>query len=480
MHEPNARGPPASKTWYLKSQEYVRPAFNNWKQMAGFSEQRRANERHAFRLSKREDYMEMRKQKGHIWRYCKICSESKAHTEPTAIAHQHFSTLIDRCNADLDGFGMFECTNCKDNNHYAVQANRYPLLVTSSFLNAWRAPYQSGSDQYEGDLIHPDEICIPGGKIEDLHHAFKSEYAKFKRPVDVLLAAGLNNFKREEPDVIMAKIRAFKATVVNRRDGSTFAVCTLPFAPKLVDIRPKRKNQFWNLGPKTRRMFVLNELIKAENRMPAEFSKIVQPKKCQNAPRFHTWGLMSDKTATREHERPGSWFYRISGYRLNDWREPKIEAKLHFCDRVRLRAGKAVMSYFLSLYELTEQAQIEQDQPEYPTDTDNTEGSVTTESSESTSDIYSTTSSSSTGTSSSTSSKSSSIDSTSTSNSSSSDSSSTNNPASSTTSGSSGIEAGSLESLTLNVRCIEPERTNFTLIAYNKEEDTFTYVGPLH
>merc|ERR1712015_54792 len=463
MHEPNARGPPAMKTWYLKSEEYERPAFNNWKQMAGFSEQRRANERHAFRLSKREDYMEMREQKGHIWRYCKICSESKAHTEPTAIAHQHFSTLIDRCNADMDAFGLYKCNNCRDITHYAVTANRYPLLVTSSFLNAWRAPYQSGSDQYEGDLIHLDEICIPGGKIEDLHLAFKSEYAKFKRPVDVLLAAGLNNFRRGQPDAIMAKIRSFKATVINRRDGSTFAVCTLPFAPNLVDIRPKWKNQFWNLGEKTRRMFILNKLIKAENRMPAEFSKIVQPKKCQNAPRFHTWGLMSDKTATREHERPGSWFYRISGYRLSDWREPKIEAKLHFCDRVRLRAGKAVVSYFLSLYELTEQANMEREQLEYPTDTDNTEGSVTTESS---SDIYSTTSSSSIGSTSSSSkypsSDSTSSSSTSSSSTSSSGSSSSTDQATSITSGSSGIDAGSVKSLTITVKCVEPERTNFS------------------
>ena len=57
---------------------------------------------------------------------------------------------------------------------------------------------------------------------------------------------------------------------------------------------------------------------------------------------------------------------------------------------------KAVLNYFLSLYELTEQANMEREQLEYPTDTDNTEGSVATESSESTSDIYSTTSSSST------------------------------------------------------------------------------------
>ena len=292
----------------------------------------------------------------------------------------------------------------------------------------------------------------------------------------MLLAAGLNNFRREEPDAIMAKIRAFKATVINRRDGSTFAVCTLPFAPNLVDIRPKWKNQFWNLGEKSRKMFILNELIKAENRMPAEFSKIRQPKKCQNAPRFHTWGLMSSKEATREHERPGTWFYRISGYRLSDWKEPKIESKLHFSDRVRLRAGKAVQNYFLSLYGLTEQANLEKEQLEYPTDTDNPEGSVTTESS---SDIYSTTTSSSIGSTSS-SSKYPSSDSTSSSSTSSSGSSSSTDQATSITSGSSGIDAGSVESLTITVKCVEPERTNFSLIAYNREEDNFTYVGPLH
>merc|ERR1712015_512298 len=302
-YEPMAQGPSALNTWHLQSSEYKRPSFSNWKQMACASEQRWVNERHAFRLAKREDYMKMRTERGHIFRYCKTCSESKANEGPNAIAHQHFSTFMDRCCSKPDQFGMFSCVNCKDARHYAVLANRYPLLVTSSFLNAWRVPFQSGSDKYEGDLIHVDEICIPGGRIENLHHAFRSEYANFKRPIDVLLAAGLNNFKNDEPDVIMAKIKAFKETVINREDGSTFAVCTIPFAPHLVDLNLKANSQFWNLGPKTRKMFNLNEMIKAENRVPVEFGKLTNPKKCGNAPRFHTWGLKSNKTETREQER---------------------------------------------------------------------------------------------------------------------------------------------------------------------------------
>ena len=92
---------------------------------------------------------------------------------------------------------------------------------------------------YEGDPIHLDEIAIPGAKIEDLHQAFKAEYSNIRAPIDMILAAGLNNFQQEVNTVIMSKIRSFKQTVVRREDGSTFSVCTLPLAPRLTDIIPK-------------------------------------------------------------------------------------------------------------------------------------------------------------------------------------------------------------------------------------------------
>ena len=50
-------------------------------------------------------------------------------------------------------------------------------------------------------------------------------------PIDVLLAAGLNNFKTDTPDQIMEKIRAFKETVVRRADGSTFAILHTALRP---------------------------------------------------------------------------------------------------------------------------------------------------------------------------------------------------------------------------------------------------------
>ena len=156
---------------------------------------------------KRHEYKEIRQERGHIYRYCRTCTESKANDDRGTVAHLHYSTLQDRCASMPDFYGQFHCKNCQDKRHYVVQANRYPLLVTSSFLRGWREPYLGESckedERYEGDKIHIDELSIPGAKIEHLHLAFKAEYTNFEKPIDVLLAAGLNNFKRDTPDEIM-------------------------------------------------------------------------------------------------------------------------------------------------------------------------------------------------------------------------------------------------------------------------------------
>ena len=74
---------------------------------------------------------------------------------------------------------------------------------------------------------------------------------------------------------------------------------------------------------------------KVENRVSARYSDIRQSWQPQSAPKYHTWGLTSDPRATRWHE-----FSRISWFWLQDWREHRLEHKLHFNNKVRLRAGR--------------------------------------------------------------------------------------------------------------------------------------------
>merc|ERR1712015_290121 len=151
----------------------------------------------------------------------------------------------------------------------------------------------------------------------------------------------------------------------------------------------------------------------------------------------------------RDHERPGNWFYSICGYRLGDWREYNIQKKLHFSNRVRLRAGKCIIKYFLSLYELTNQVPMEtgSSDSDFPTDTDNN-----TSSSETTTDAISTT-----------------------------DSSCSSNTASDSTAscGTTASEDSNVIFLKTVIRNTDPERTNFSQVEYGVDDDNYRYVGPL-
>merc|ERR1712015_338486 len=168
----------------------------------------------------------------------------------------------------------------------------------------------------------------------------------------------------------------------------------------------------------------------------------------------------------RDHERPGNWFYSICGYRLGDWHEYNIQKKLHFSDRVRLRAGKCITKYFLSLYKLTDQVPMESgpSDSDYPTDTDNN-----TSSSETT--AYASSSTDSSCSSNNTSSSETTTDATSTT-----DSSRSSNTASSGTTAS---EDSSVIFLKTVIRNTDPERTNFSQVEYGVDDDNYRYVGPL-
>merc|ERR1712015_395603 len=105
--EPEVRGPLPIKNWLIKSECYKRPKITSWMQMANVSEQRWANERQAYKLMKRHDYKEIRQEKGHIYRYCKTCTESKANDDRGVVAHLHYSTLQDRCSSLPDFYRQF-------------------------------------------------------------------------------------------------------------------------------------------------------------------------------------------------------------------------------------------------------------------------------------------------------------------------------------------------------------------------------------
>ena len=61
--------------------------------------------------------------------------------------------------------------------------------------------------------------------------------------------SGLNNVDQGESWIeVLVKMLKFKRNVLNRKDTSTFAICTLPLPSKLTDFGPKKNSEAGTLG----------------------------------------------------------------------------------------------------------------------------------------------------------------------------------------------------------------------------------------
>merc|ERR1712015_360210 len=368
LFEKDFPAPPKQNWWKIQSELLTRPRLTHWFKSRDASRQRQRNEPALFYRSKCLEYKELRAQwEEKTLRYCRICTEAEANTARAVYEHRHESTLYMRMNQKLDIHGMMNCTFCLDKKHYVNPAKRYPILITSSFLNGFRSPFLGSG--YAGDESHVDSISIPGATIESLMIAFAAEYGHMRHSVDVCLAAGLNNFDKDSVQEMIRKYRAFKTLVLNRNDGSTFSICTLPMAPKLTDIEPsKEPGQGWTGGRKTAKMAYLNDQIKELNSEPmwlkrmlagAELEVVGRSASVMFAPCFHSWGLDNSKGWSMQVD--GRTRGGINGYRFADWREREQKNMLHFNDAVRFRAGQAVLKYFVRLYKLPSEGKPFQD-----------------------------------------------------------------------------------------------------------------------
>ena len=64
--------------------------------------------------------------------------------------------------------------------------------------------------EYAGDNMHIDYLSSPGAKREDLLHMWRLDYDDEKKPMDIVIIAGLNNFKKDSNEAMMNKFRHFR------------------------------------------------------------------------------------------------------------------------------------------------------------------------------------------------------------------------------------------------------------------------------
>ena len=303
---------------------------------------RRNNESKHYFSNKHPDYLAFRDYHGHIPNYCSTCSEfvNRKRRDMAVVTHNHQSSLNFRISADQkqSQWGEYFCNTCEIGFHGFKTGSRYPVLVTSSMLMNWQGVRCDNG--YKGDVIHVDQIGVSGAKIEDLEFAFLAEYRYLYRPCDVLLVSGYNDLVRgRTPERIMSDIRSFKTEVLKIK-GSSFAAATIPLPPCMS----KLPNDQYKLARPdlTRDIVKLNDMILLMNREPG------QSMQTHRAPCFHSWGLNSRRLP--KEIGPRNLLEAMPSHSQPDWRESRPVNQLHLSNEVRIRMGKATVTYFCAIY----------------------------------------------------------------------------------------------------------------------------------
>ena len=308
-------------------------------QMKESSLARQLNEYNSFYGNKHPQYLDFRDYYGYERNLCTICSEhtSRQRRELAPIYHAHHSTLSYRIHARLDRWAQFFCPTCAGGFHCIKTGVRYPLLISSSTLSSWRGRLDLNG--YEGDRLHMDEIMIPGSRVRNLMHAFQAEYGGIRRPVDIVLVAGINNIlDGQQPGEVMFEIKEFHREAMRIR-GSSFAVATLPFPPCLSILPDDRHTRVKRDA--TEALKTLNTLIREFNR--GNSNDVVDVSRC---PLFHTWGLRSVRSSRPDINGPRAIMEYLPAHNPAAWRERKPQDQLHLSDSTRL------LGYIESIYNL--------------------------------------------------------------------------------------------------------------------------------
>ena len=146
---------------------------------------------------------------------CNLCSFLQPPPEvPRAVYHRHWSSKEIRrvCGSEKSG-QSYLCPTCGESGalgkmHKPNETERLKILVSSSTMHEY---FYGG--KYTGDKIHIDYVTIPGATIQILEKAWRRDYEAEKRPMDVIVVAGLNNVKNETVARIMKHIEEFCDTV---------------------------------------------------------------------------------------------------------------------------------------------------------------------------------------------------------------------------------------------------------------------------
>ena len=219
------------------------------------------------------------------------------------------------------------CTSCQVS-HNARMPYCLNICVSTSQLHGFHQPREQGV-VCPPDTTHVDWLTIPGATISDLLLAWRLDYHREPRPMQVLLVGGLNDLlKGGDFGSVRDQIRRFEFNVNYQNKyhpglKNEFSVATLLNPPKMVwfeDNGPTPPNHI----DRQDEIVLINDWLDVFNRQNGR----------QCVPRFNTLGTGTDRV--------------FKTHRWNEWRqsEPR-DGMLHLSNKNRVKMGKQLVKFFV-------------------------------------------------------------------------------------------------------------------------------------
>lgn len=257
-------------------------------------------------------------------RACDVCRT----LTPNPMFHKHhstkymYNTLLARQEHSVN------CPSCKKVHPIDLKTERITILMSSSTLHNCFL-YESVKDD-----IHVNLETISGGTIDLLRASWNQLYYEEKRPMNVIVIAGLNDIATLDTDKIIHNICLFKRNVLEQNSKNVFLIAGLLRPPKLawfeangpepiVPFRNGYKNHIDKIDEVNGIIFKLNSPLKLPTFMFANMGTRTLVKK--------------DKTGKE---------YRVTQHQFSAWREyPNQAFMLHLNDIKRANMYNKVIKY---------------------------------------------------------------------------------------------------------------------------------------
>ena len=219
---------------------------------------------------------------------CMICKQ----WSKDSLYHEHFSTrfLYNNHNEDI-----IECILCKSSHKVDLGHERITVLMTTDLLH----------EHFKKGLItcaiHVNLEVIQNGRLKELKESWVNLYGEERKPIDVIIIAGIQDIPFLSVSEMTAEIESFKCKVLKQHQDSTFTFAEMYHPPAF--------SWFEKMGPKPEGFTNYLTKIESVNREIKCFNK-----KNDRRLNFSNWGIRT----RRKRDREGN-LINVPEHKFTDW-----------------------------------------------------------------------------------------------------------------------------------------------------------------